>query len=59
LRIAKTGTSWRPRQLDERVDRVLDLLVNHRTVVVSGSKIAQEIGTTRKQVWPLIQLLRR
>jgi BirA family biotin operon repressor/biotin-[acetyl-CoA-carboxylase] ligase len=28
-------------------------------VVVSGSKIAQEIGTTGKQVWRLIQLLRR
>ena len=46
-------------RLDERLDRVVDLLVDHRTVVVSGSKIAQEIGTTGKQVWRLIQLLRR
>jgi BirA family transcriptional regulator, biotin operon repressor / biotin---[acetyl-CoA-carboxylase] ligase len=45
--------------VDERLDRVVDLLAHHRTVVVSGSKIAQEIGTTGKQVWRLIQLLRR
>lgn len=46
-------------RLDERLDRIIDLLVHHRTVIVSGSKIAQEIGTTGKQVWRLIQLLRR
>ena len=46
-------------RLDQRLGRVVDLLVDHRTVVVSGSKIAQEIGTTGKQVWRLIQLLRR
>jgi BirA family biotin operon repressor/biotin-[acetyl-CoA-carboxylase] ligase len=46
-------------RLDERLDRIVDLLVDYRTVVVSGSKIAQEIGTTGKQVWRLIQLLRR
>jgi BirA family transcriptional regulator, biotin operon repressor / biotin---[acetyl-CoA-carboxylase] ligase len=46
-------------RLDERLDRIVDLLGDHRTVVVSGSKIAQEIGTTGKQVWRLIQLLRR
>lgn len=46
-------------RLDQRLDRVVDLLADHRTVVVSGSKIAQEIGTTGKQVWRLIQLLRR
>lgn len=46
-------------RLDERLDRIIDLLMHHRTVIVSGSKIAQEIGTTGKQVWRLIQLLRR
>ncbi|HVO61584.1 MAG TPA: biotin--[acetyl-CoA-carboxylase] ligase [Terriglobales bacterium] len=46
-------------RLDQRLDRIVNLLVDHRTVVVSGSKIAQEIGTTGKQVWRLIQLLRR
>ena len=32
--------------------------MNHATVVVSGTKIAQEIGTTRSEVWRLVQQLR-
>jgi BirA family biotin operon repressor/biotin-[acetyl-CoA-carboxylase] ligase len=35
------------------------LLVDHAIVVVSGTKISQEIGTTRSEVWRLIQQLRR
>lgn len=35
------------------------LLLNHATVVVSGTKISQEIGITRSEVWRLIQQLRR
>ncbi|MBZ5658093.1 MAG: biotin--[acetyl-CoA-carboxylase] ligase [Acidobacteriia bacterium] len=34
------------------------LLINHATVVVSGTKIADEIGTSRSEVWRLIQQLR-
>jgi len=34
------------------------LLVDHATVVVSGTKIASEIGTSRSEVWRLIQQLR-
>jgi BirA family biotin operon repressor/biotin-[acetyl-CoA-carboxylase] ligase len=48
----------KPLRGDERLDRIVDLLTRHRTVVVSGSKIAQEIGATRKQVWSDIQQLR-
>ena len=33
--------------------------MDHATVVVSGTKIAQEIGTARSEVWRLIQQLRR
>jgi BirA family transcriptional regulator, biotin operon repressor / biotin---[acetyl-CoA-carboxylase] ligase len=36
----------------------VQLLVNHATVVVSGTKIAGEIGTSRSEVWRLIQQLR-
>jgi len=36
----------------------VQLLVNNATVVVSGTKIAAEIGTTRSEVWRLIQQLR-
>jgi len=34
------------------------LLGDHATVVVSGTKIAEEIGTSRSEVWRLIQQLR-
>lgn len=32
--------------------------MDHATVVVSGTKIAEQIGTTRSEVWRLIQQLR-
>jgi BirA family biotin operon repressor/biotin-[acetyl-CoA-carboxylase] ligase len=34
------------------------LLTQHATVVVSGTKIAEEIGTNRSEVWRLVQQLR-
>jgi BirA family biotin operon repressor/biotin-[acetyl-CoA-carboxylase] ligase len=34
------------------------LLTDHATVVVSGTKIADEIGTSRSEVWRLVQQLR-
>lgn len=34
------------------------LLMDHATVVVSGTKIADEIGTSRSEVWRLVQQLR-
>lgn len=34
------------------------LLTNHATVVVSGTKVAEEIGTGRSEVWRLVQQLR-
>jgi BirA family biotin operon repressor/biotin-[acetyl-CoA-carboxylase] ligase len=32
--------------------------MSHATVVVSGTKIAEDIGTSRSEVWRLIQQLR-
>ncbi len=43
---------------DARLGRVVRLLMNHATLVVSGTKIAEEIGTTRSEVWRLVQRLR-
>lgn len=43
---------------DARLGRIVQLLVNHATVVVSGTKIAAEIDTSRSEVWRLIQQLR-
>ena len=45
-------------QTDARLGKIVRLLVNHATVVVSGTKIASEIGTSRSEVWRLIQQLR-
>lgn len=43
---------------DARLGRIVRLLMDHATVVVSGTKIAEEIGTSRSEVWRLIQQLR-
>jgi BirA family biotin operon repressor/biotin-[acetyl-CoA-carboxylase] ligase len=45
-------------QTDLRIRRIIQLLMDHATVVVSGTKIAAEIGTTRSEVWRLVQQLR-
>src|SRR5260221_13285774 len=43
---------------DVRIGRIVRLLMSHATVVVSGTKIAEEIGTSRSEVWRLVQQLR-
>lgn len=43
---------------DARLGRIVRLLMGYATVVVSGTKIAEEIGTSRSEVWRLIQQLR-
>jgi BirA family biotin operon repressor/biotin-[acetyl-CoA-carboxylase] ligase len=43
---------------DVRLGRIVRLLMSHATVVVSGTKVAEELGTTRSEVWRLIQQLR-
>jgi BirA family biotin operon repressor/biotin-[acetyl-CoA-carboxylase] ligase len=70
LRIPKTGTirkrasrakvpaAHQPQPTDLRLGRIVRLLMEHATVVVSGTKIAQEISSTRSEVWRLIQQLR-
>ena len=45
-------------QSDARLGRIVRLLNDHATVVVSGTKIAAEIGTARSEVWRLVQQLR-
>jgi len=41
-----------------RLGHIVRLLMEHATVVVSGTKIAQEISSSRSEVWRLIQQLR-
>jgi BirA family biotin operon repressor/biotin-[acetyl-CoA-carboxylase] ligase len=43
---------------DFRLGRIVRLLVDHAMVVVSGTKLAGEISSSRSEVWRLIQQLR-
>ncbi len=50
---AREGT--RP---DAHLGRIVRVLSDHAMLVVSGTKLAQEIGTSRSEVWRLVQQLR-
>ena len=41
-----------------RLGRIVRVLMHFPTVVISGTKLAEEIGTTRAEVWRLVQQLR-
>jgi BirA family biotin operon repressor/biotin-[acetyl-CoA-carboxylase] ligase len=43
---------------DRRIDALLTLLAENATIVISGAKIAMEIGVSRQQVWRWIEQLR-
>jgi BirA family biotin operon repressor/biotin-[acetyl-CoA-carboxylase] ligase len=47
-----------PGTTDRRIDALLTLLAENATIVVSGAKIASEIGVTRQQVWRWVEKLR-
>jgi len=46
------------RQTDARLGKIVRVLMSFPTVVISGTKLAQEIGTSRSEVWRLVQQLR-
>jgi BirA family transcriptional regulator, biotin operon repressor / biotin---[acetyl-CoA-carboxylase] ligase len=48
-----------PGTTDRRIDALLALLAENSTIVISGAKIAKEIGVTRQQVWRWIEKLRQ
>jgi len=43
---------------DARLSRIVRLLSDNATIVVSGQRIAEELGTTRSEVWRAVQHLR-
>lgn len=47
-----------PGTTDRRIDALLTLLAENATIVISGAKIAKEIGVSRQAVWRWIQVLR-
>ncbi|HTS36930.1 MAG TPA: biotin--[acetyl-CoA-carboxylase] ligase [Candidatus Solibacter sp.] len=55
---APAALSHAQQPTDIRLGRIVRLLTEHATVVVSGTKIAQEISSSRSEVWRLIQQLR-
>ena len=65
-RITKPRTTRKPRAVreplpmptDARLGSIVRLLMDYPTLVLSGTKVAQEIGTTRSEVWRLVQRLR-
>ena len=44
---------------DARLGRIVRLLSDNATVVISGTRIAEELGTTRSEVWRAVQHLRK
>ncbi|MGH9774603.1 MAG: biotin--[acetyl-CoA-carboxylase] ligase [Candidatus Acidiferrales bacterium] len=44
---------------DKRIDALLALLAENSTIVISGAKMAREIGVTRQTVWRWVDKLRK
>jgi BirA family biotin operon repressor/biotin-[acetyl-CoA-carboxylase] ligase len=55
---AKIPAAHAVQPTDVRLGHIVRLLTENATVVVSGTKIAQEISSNRSEVWRLIQQLR-
>jgi len=43
---------------DSRLGRIVRLLSDNATIVISGTRIAEELGTSRSEVWRAVQQLR-
>ena len=57
-RLAVAAAAAPSPQTDARLGRIVRVLMSYPTVVISGTKLAQEIGATRSEVWRLVQQLR-
>src|SRR6202030_3422299 len=53
-----SATSERAGTTDRRIDALLTLLSENPMIVISGEKIAKEIGVSRSSVWRWTQRLR-
>jgi BirA family transcriptional regulator, biotin operon repressor / biotin---[acetyl-CoA-carboxylase] ligase len=56
--MAKKRATTLPDTTDRRIDALLTLLAENATIVISGAKIAKEIGVSRQAVWRWMQTLR-
>jgi BirA family biotin operon repressor/biotin-[acetyl-CoA-carboxylase] ligase len=57
--IRKGRQKAQPLETDVRLGGIVRVLTSYPTLVISGTKLAQEIGTTRSEVWRLVQQLRK
>lgn len=55
---AKRQSETLPDTTDRRLDGLLSLLAQNATIVVSGARIAREIGVSRSTVWRWVNRLR-
>ena len=55
---ARAVTPHAPQPTDVRLGRIVRLMMEHATVVMSGTKISEEVSCSRSEVWRLIQQLR-
>jgi BirA family transcriptional regulator, biotin operon repressor / biotin---[acetyl-CoA-carboxylase] ligase len=56
--MTKKHKSIQPGTTDRRIDALLTLLAENATIVISGAKIAREIGVSRHVVWRWVEILR-
>src|SRR6266481_198559 len=47
-----------PGTTDRRLASLLTLLAENATIVISGARIAKEVGVSRSMVWQWVELLR-
>jgi BirA family biotin operon repressor/biotin-[acetyl-CoA-carboxylase] ligase len=55
---AKSKTVTTGDALEQRLHRIVQVLAEHATVVVSGTKMSAELGASRSAVWRMVQQLR-
>jgi BirA family biotin operon repressor/biotin-[acetyl-CoA-carboxylase] ligase len=56
--LSKAALLQTAQQTDARLGKIVRVLMSYPTVVISGIKLAQEIGANRSEVWRLVQQLR-
>src|SRR5258707_15457055 len=57
-RTKKTATETLPGTTDRRIAALVTLLAENATVVVSGARVARQIGVSRSTVWKWVERLR-
>src|ERR1700722_20739622 len=58
VRRTKSRSDTLPGMTDRRIAALLTLLAENATIVVSGTRIAREIGVSRSTVWRWVNRLR-